>query len=49
MVGAELGSSVVGQQSEEQWAEHTDLWGTCAQCGSARGVAADTDRLRSSG
>ncbi len=44
MVGAELGSAVVGQQREEQRAEHTVLWGTCAQCGSARGVVADTDR-----
>ncbi len=43
VVGAELGSAVVGQQREEQWAEHTALWGTCAQCGSARGVVADTD------
>ncbi len=39
---------VVGQQREEQRAEHTALWGgwgggTCAQCGSARGVAAGTD------
>ncbi len=47
--GAELGSAVVGQQREEQRAEHTALWGTCAQCGSARGVVADTDWLRSSG
>ncbi len=43
MVGAELGSAVVGQQLEEQRAEHTALWGTCAQCGSARGVVADTN------
>ncbi len=43
VVGAELGSAVVGQQHEEQRAEHTSLWGTCAQCGSARGVVADTD------
>ncbi len=43
MVGAELGSAVVGQQREEQREEHTALWGSCAQCGSARGVAADTD------
>ncbi len=43
VVGAELGSAVVGQQHEEQRAEHTALWGTCAQCGSARGVVADTD------
>ncbi len=43
VVGAELSSAVVGQQLEEQRAEHTALWGTCAQCGSARGVAADTD------
>ncbi len=43
VVGAGLGSAVVSQQSEEQWAEHTALWGTCAQCGSAGGVAADTD------
>ncbi len=35
VVGAELGSAVVGQQREEQRAEHTALWGTCAQCGSA--------------
>ncbi len=49
VVGAELGSAVVGQQREEQRAEHTALWGTCAQCGSARGVVADTDWLRSSG
>ncbi len=41
MVGAELGSAVVGQQREEQRAEHTALWGPCAQCGSARGVVAD--------
>ncbi len=27
MVGAELGSAVVGQQREEQRAEHTALWG----------------------
>ncbi len=33
VVGAELGSAVVGQQREEQRAEHTALWGTCAQCG----------------
>ncbi len=39
VVGAELGSAVMGQQR----AEHTALWGTCAQCGSARGVVADTD------
>ncbi len=38
VVGAELGSAVMGQQREEQRAEHTALWGTCAQCGSARGV-----------
>ncbi len=37
------GSAVMGQQREEQRAEHTALWGTCAQCGSARGVVADTD------
>ncbi len=43
VVGAELGSAVVSQQREEQRAEHTALWGTCAQCGSARGVVADTD------
>ncbi len=43
VVGAELGSAVVGQQREEQRAEHAALWGTCAQCGSARGVVADTD------
>ncbi len=49
VVGAELGSAVMGQQREEQRAEHTALWGTCAQCGSARGVVADTDWLRSSG
>ncbi len=49
VVGAELGSAVVGQQREEQWAEHTALWSTCAQCGSDRGVVADTDWLRSSG
>ncbi|KAL0151178.1 hypothetical protein M9458_053691, partial [Cirrhinus mrigala] len=30
VVGAELGSAVVGQQREEQWAENTALWGTCA-------------------
>ncbi len=24
----------MGQQREEQRAEHTALWGTCAQCGS---------------
>ncbi len=41
MVGAELGSVVVGQQREEQRAEHTALWGTYAQCGIARGVVAD--------
>lgn len=35
VVGAELGSAVLGQQPEEQRAEHTALWGTCAQCGSA--------------
>ncbi len=54
VVGAELGSAVVGQQREEQRAEHTALWGTCAQCGSARGVVADTEltevfRLKSPG
>ncbi len=43
VVGAELGSAVVSQQCEEQRAEHTALWGTSAQCGSARGVAVDTD------
>ncbi len=43
VVGAELGSAVVGQKHEEQRAEHTALWGTCAQCGSARGVVADSD------
>ncbi len=43
VVGAELGSAVVGQQHEEHRAEHTSLLGTCAQCGSARGVVADTD------
>ncbi len=43
VVGAELGSAVVGQQREEQRARHTALWGTCAQCGSARGVLADTN------
>ncbi len=43
VVGAELGSAVMGQQRTEQRAEHTALWGTCAQCGSARGVVADTD------
>ena len=43
VVGAELGSAVVGQQCEEQRAEHTALWVTCAQCGSARGFVADTD------
>ncbi len=43
VVGAELGSAVMGQQCEEQRAEHTALWGNCAQCGSARGVVADTD------
>ncbi len=35
VVGAELGSAVMGQQREKQRAEHTSLWGTCAQCGSA--------------
>ncbi len=30
VVGAELGSAVMGQQREEQRAEHTALWGTCA-------------------
>ncbi len=43
VVGAELGSAVMGQQHEEQRAEHIALWGTCAQCGSAQGVVADTD------
>ncbi len=43
VVGAELGITVVGQQREEQRAEHTALWGTCVQCGSDRGVVADTD------
>ncbi len=43
VVGAELGSAVMGQQCEGQRAEHTALWGTCAQCGSAQGVVADTD------
>ncbi len=43
VVGAELGSAVMGQQCEEQRAEHTALWDTCAQCGSAGGVAADMD------
>ncbi len=49
VVGAELGSAVVGQQREEQRAEHTALWGTCAQCGSAQGVVADPNWLRSFG
>ncbi len=49
VVGAELGSAVVSQQHEEQRAEHTALRGTCAQCGSARGVVTDTDCPRSSG
>ncbi|XP_050958231.1 ribonuclease inhibitor [Labeo rohita] len=31
VVGAELGSAVVGQQRKEQRAENTALWGTCAQ------------------
>ncbi len=44
-VGAELGSAVVGQQREEQLAEHTALWGTCAQCGSARGVVASVGHV----
>ncbi len=43
VVGAEFGSVVMGQQHEEQRAEHTALWGTSAQCGNARGVVADTD------
>ncbi len=44
VVGAELGSAVMGQEREEQRAEPCGaLWGTCAQCGSAGGVAADTD------
>ncbi len=43
VVGAELGSAVVGQQRVEQRTEHTALWGTFAQCGNARGVAANTD------
>lgn len=43
VVGAELCSAVMGQQNAEQWAEHTALWCTCAQCGSARVVVADTD------
>ncbi len=43
MTGAELGSAVMGQQREEQRAEHTALWGTSAQCGSARDVAANTE------
>ncbi len=43
VVGADLGSAVVGQQREEQRAEHTALWDTCAQCGSAGGVTAHTD------
>ncbi len=43
VVGAGLGSAVVSQQGEEQRAEHTALWGTCAQCGSAGGVAANTN------
>ncbi len=43
VVGAELGSAVMGQQCEEQRGEHTALWGTGAQSGSARGVVADTD------
>ncbi len=43
VVGAEFGSVVMGQQREEQRAEHTALWGTSAQCGNARGVVADTD------
>ena len=48
VVGAELGSAAVGQQCKEHRAEHTDLWGTCTQCGSARGIAANTDQLKSS-
>ncbi len=43
VVGVELCSAVVGQQREEQRAEHTAFWGTCAQCGSARGVVGITD------
>ncbi len=43
VVGAEHGSAVVGQQREEQQAEHTALWGTCTQCSSDRGVVADMD------
>ncbi len=43
VVGAVFGSAVVGQQREEQRAEHTAMWGTCAQCGSAGGVVADMD------
>ncbi len=43
VVGAGLGSAVMSQQREEQRAEHTALWGTCAQCGSTGGVAADMD------
>ncbi len=38
VIGVELGSAVMGQQREEQRAEHTALWGTSAQC-----VAANTD------
>ncbi len=45
VVGAGLGSAVVSQQREEQQAKHTALWGTCAQCGNAQGVVADTDWL----
>ncbi len=43
VVGAELGNAIVSQRREEQRAEHTAQRGTCAQCGSARGVVADTD------
>ena len=34
-VGAVGGCAVVGQQGEEQGAEHTSLGGTCTQCDGA--------------
>ncbi len=41
--------AVVGQQSEEEMAQHTSLGGTCVQCDGAGCVNADPYCLRSSG
>ncbi len=49
VVGAGLGSAVVSQQREEQRAEHTALWGTCAQCGNSRHRLPEVLQLKSPG